>query len=225
MKIIIENDYTSLSQKAAEEISAAIKARPDLVLGLASGKTPVGLYEILSQKCQKGEINFSKVSTFNLDELVIAPDDPKSYRSYMQKKLFSKININPKNINFPPIEPGKFKEFENKIIDLGGIDLQILGIGVNGHIGFNEPGSSFASKTRIVELKNDTLVLRKAATMGIATIMRAKKIILLASGAKKAQIIFKALKGPITTDVPASILQEHPDCMVILDEEAAVLLT
>jgi len=235
MKIIIKESYEELSEEAAAIVAGALKNKPNLILGLASGETPIGTYKILIEKYQKGEIDFKDITTFNLDEYVgLASEHPRSYHSYMKNNFFSEVNLNPQNIFFPPTNPEEFGEFENKIKDLGGIDLQILGVGGDGHIAFDEPGSSFDSRTRIVTLREETIrdnaklfnnnideVPHQGATMGLATIMEAKRLLLLAFGEKKAEVVSKALKGPITTEMPASILQKHPDLAVILDKDAS----
>jgi len=232
MNIIIKKNYREMSKKAAEEVAQAIQNKPNLILGLASGSTVIELYKILVEKSQKGELDFSQVTTFNLDEYV----GTQIYHSFMREHLFSKINIKKENTFFPPEDPAKTEIFEQLIQDKGGIDLQILGLGLNGHIAFNEPGSSFESRTRIVNLTQTTLsdnakffsdpshIPGQAVTLGIADIMEAKKILLLASGKEKSQIVSKALKGPVTEEIPASILQKHPDVTVLLDQEAAKLL-
>lgn len=248
MKIIVKENYEKMSTAAAEIVAQKIKENTSIVLGLATGSTPLGLYKILAKMCQKGELDFSKVTTFNLDEYLGLDDppslkasagqrkNPQSYYFFMKKNLFSRININPSNTFFP-VAGGKLDEqYEEKIKEKGRIDLQILGIGGNGHVGFNEPGSSFDSKTRIVDLAGKTIkdnsrffknideVPKKAGTMGISTIMSAREIILLASGKNKKEIVLQAFTGPITEKVPASILQKHKNVTVFLDKEAGELL-
>lgn len=229
MKIIIKENYEDLSAAAAEEVAQAIKAKPNLVLGLASGGTVIGLYNLLVEKYKKGGIDFSQVVTINLDEYV----EEEIYHNFMDDNLFSKINIKKENTFFPPKDSAKIPEFEKLIKEKGGIDLQILGLGRNGHIAFNEPGSSFDSRIRIVDLAETTLsdnakffsdpshVPGQAVTLGIANIMEAKRIILLAAGKEKSQIIKKVITGPATTEVPASVLQKHPNVIVFLDQEAS----
>ncbi len=242
MKIIIAKNYNSMSAKAAELVIKQIQRKKNSVLGLATGNTPLGMYKNLARAYKKGEVNFKNAITFNLDEYVgLSENNKNSYHYYMRENLFKHIDIAQKNIfilnGSPPAGGKNLKKecgnFEKMIKEKGGIDLQILGIGLNDHIGFNEPGSSFKSKTRSVNLATATRkanakyfsgadkVPNKALTMGLATITRAKKIILLASGREKAEIIAKALAGKITPAVPASILQKHPDVTVILDKEAA----
>lgn len=238
MKFFIEKNYAMLSQQAANFVAQRLCQNPNLVLGLATGSTPLGLFKILAEKFKKKELDFSLATTFNLDEYCGLPlAHPQSYRSFMEANLFSKINLNYKRIFFPSCSLNSCQDYEEKIKNAGGIALQILGIGRNGHIGFNEPGSKFDSRTRIVRLSQTTIednarffnnikeVPSKAVTMGIATIMEAKEIVLLASGEKKQDIICQALAGPITEKVPASILQRHKAVNVILDKTVAEKLT
>lgn len=227
--------------KAALEIVQQIKDKPDTVLGLATGSTPVNMYRRLIEMHRAGQVSFSKVKTFNLDEYVGIPrEHPCSYYYFMQENLFSDIDIPPESVSLPdgnaPDLEEECRRYEKKIADSGGIDLQVLGIGHNGHIGFNEPNTPFESVTGIVDLTQSTIkansrffesedqVPRQAVSMGIKTIMLARKIILLAKGADKADIIQKALQGPITPEVPASVLQLHPNLLVFLDNEAAARL-
>ena len=204
-----------------------MKKKPNIVLGLATGSTPLGLYKEMSNS----NLNFSRVCSFNLDEYYdIDFKSTQSYHYYMERNLFSKTGIHGFLLEKDP------KEYERMIKEKKGIDLQILGIGRNGHIGFNEPGSAFESRTRVVDLEEMTRkdnqrffksisdVPKKALTMGMATIMEAKEILLLVSGKHKADILKKALRGEITTEVPASILQKHNNLYVIIDKEAASLL-
>jgi len=241
MQIIITKNYDEMSQKVAEIIKQSLLKKPNLVLGLATGSTPLGTYQEIIKKHKKEKLDFSQVTTFNLDEYVnLSSDHPQSYNYYMQKNLFQQINLQEKNIFIPD---GKAQDldkycawYEEKIQEKGGIDLQIVGIGRNGHIGFNEPGSKFSSQTRVISLDRKTIednarffadisqVPRKAITMGIAGILQAKKILLLANGEHKAEIVFQALKGRISEDLPASVLQKHPDLVVILDQEAGKLI-
>ena len=240
MRIIIANNYQGLSRQAAEIIKKQIVKKPDSVLGLATGSTPVGLYKELIELYKKEKLDFSRIVTFNLDEYIgLGPNHPQSYNFFMRNNLFQWININPKNIFIPDGTAKDTKKYcqwyEKKIETKGGIDLQVLGIGRNGHVGFNEPRAEFVSTTREVSLDDMTVqdnarffkdaseVPRKAITMGIATIMKAKQILLLVSGADKASIIYQALKGPITEKVPASILQKHRALTVILDKGAGRL--
>ncbi len=234
MQIFIEDNYEAMCKKGSELIASAIKENPNIVLGLATGSTVVGVYKDLVEKYERKEIDFSGVTTFNLDEYVgINPDDEKSYHSYMKDVLFSKTNVDIKNTFFPSDYSEDYSKFEDKIEILGGIDLQVLGIGGNGHIGFNEPGSSFGSRTREITLTAGTIkdnarffnseddVPKKAATMGMGTIMAARRIVFFANGEKKKDIVKKALQGSVTEDIPASVLQNHKNVIIILDKEAA----
>ncbi|MDD5627384.1 MAG: glucosamine-6-phosphate deaminase [Patescibacteria group bacterium] len=241
MYIIIKKNYEELSKQATVIVKQKILAKPNLVLGLATGSTPLGLYQELIRTHQKEGLDFSEVTTFNLDEYAgLAPSHPQSYNYYMRENLFKHINIKKENVFIPKGIAENIEEscqqYEYEIKKRGGIDLQILGIGRDGHIGFNEPGTSFASRTHIVNLDSVTIednarffenkneVPRRAITMGIGTIMEAKECLMLVNGAHKAEIIARALQGQITEKVPASVLQKHPNLTVILDEEAAVKL-
>jgi len=241
MIIIIKEDYEALSEQASQLVEKQIRSNNKIVLGLATGNTPLGLYQNLVNQYQTNDLDFSSVTTFNLDEYIgLDPEDSRSYNFFMQENLFSKINIFEKNVFIPyglvHNTATHCEWYEKEIKKRGGIDFQILGIGGNGHIGFNEPGTSFDSVTHVVELSKKTRednakffdsideVPKQAITMGLNTIMASKEAILLASGEHKAEIIKKALKGPVTEDVPASILQEHTNLTVILDKPAASLL-
>ncbi|CAL1525316.1 glucosamine-6-phosphate deaminase [Bacillus subtilis] len=240
MKILIAEHYEELCKLSAAIIKEQIQAKKDAVLGLATGSTPVGLYKQLISDYQAGEINFSKVTTFNLDEYAgLSPSHPQSYNHFMHEHLFQHINMQPDHIHIPqgdnPQLEAACKVYEDLIRQAGGIDVQILGIGANGHIGFNEPGSDFEDRTRVVKLSESTiqanarffggdpvLVPRLAISMGIKTIMEfSKHIVLLASGEEKADAIQKMAEGPVTTEVPASILQKHNHVTVIADYKAA----
>ena len=234
MKIYIEKDYNALSKRAADIIASFLRQKPTAVLGFPTGSTPQKMYRMIAEKCKKGEISFKKIKTFNLDEYSgLSPDNKQSYKFFMRKNLFSNTDINNENIFFPTDFKPDYKNYDKKIKESGGIDLQVLGIGRNGHIGFNEPDSKFSSKTREISLTETTIednarffenkkdVPKKAVTMGIATIMDAKKIILIASGKNKSQAIFDALLGKVSTKIPASIIQRHKNVIVILDKEAA----
>ncbi|MCX6718266.1 MAG: glucosamine-6-phosphate deaminase [Candidatus Staskawiczbacteria bacterium] len=238
MKIYIEEDYNALSKRAADVITSFLKENPEAVLGLPTDGTSKKTYEILSEKCKKREISFKKIKTFNLDEYSGLPaEHPQSFHFAMKKNLFSKVDIDIKNTFFPDDFKPDYKKYDQEIKNAGGIDLQILGIGRNGHIAFNEPGSEFDSKTREISLTETTIkdnsrffesmedVPKKAVTMGIDTIMQAKKIILLASGENKSDAIFGAIEGPVSTEVPASIIQRHKNVIVILDKDSAKKLT
>lgn len=238
IKVFIVKSYEELSKRAAETIAGAIRSKPNSVLGLATGGTPVGCYRELIRMHKEEGLDFSRVVTFNLDEYIgLPPTHPQSYRYFMDENLFHHVNIKIENTHVPnglSDDPQRTcKGFEEAIRKAGGIDLQLLGIGANGHIAFNEPGSPFDSRTRVVNLSERTIednarffksideVPRQALSMGIGTIMEARKIVLLASGVRKAEVVAKSVEGSITTDVPASVLQRHPDCTFILDEEAA----
>ena len=237
MKIYCGKDYKEMSRIAANIISAQIILKPDCVLGLATGSTPVGTYENLVEWYKQGDLDFSQVTSVNLDEYKgLSGNNDQSYRYFMNKNLFDHVNID-KSRTFVPngLEPDSekaSKEYDAIIESVGGVDLQLLGIGHNGHIGFNEPADEFCKGTHCVDLTASTIeankrkkkkeedVPRQAYTMGIGTIMKAKKILLVASGADKAEIIAKSLTGPVTPQVPASILQFHNDVTVVCDEAA-----
>jgi len=241
MKVIICETRDEMSRKGAEIFAERIKAKADLVIGLATGSTPEGLYAELAKKNAAGEIDFSKVRSFNLDEyLGIAPDHDQSYRFFMNQKLFDNINIDKANTRVldglaadPAAECAKF---EDEIKAAGGVDLQLLGIGSNGHIAFNEPGSPKDSRTRVVDLTESTIkdnsrffasadeVPKQALSMGNGAILEAKEIVMLANGANKAKAVAAALEGPESEDCPASLLQAHDNVTVVLDTEAAAEL-
>lgn len=236
MKLIKAKDYEDLSLMAAEIISEQIKSKPDSVLGLGTGSSPLGTYNNLSKLCKSGKLDFSSVTTVNLDEYVgLDGSDDQSYRYFMDTNLFDLINID-KSRTFVP--NGKAKdlategfEYDKMIEDLGGIDLQLLGIGLDGHIGFNEPDRVFIAPTHVIDLHESTIkansrffesmdaVPKKAITMGVGSIMKAKKILLIANGKNKKDIIEKAVKGAVDPMLPASILQLHPDVTVIYSED------
>ncbi len=237
MVILKAKDYQDLSRKAANMLSAQVIMKPDCVLGLATGSTPIGIYKQLVEWYQKGDLDFSKVKTVNLDEYKgVAPTDPQSYRYYMDSLLFDHVNIDKDNTYLPDGLAGDPEEecrnYNSILRILGGIDLQLLGLGHNGHIGFNEPGHSFGTETHLVQLAQSTIdanarlfdkpedVPRHAYTMGIKSIMHAKKIVVVASGADKAAIVKKAFTGEVTPEVPASILQLHGDVTLVADEAA-----
>lgn len=237
MNIIKANDYNDMSRKAANIISAQVIMKPDCVLGLATGSTPLGTYANLIEWYKKGDLDFSGVSSVNLDEYRgLTADNDQSYRYFMKTNLFDKINIDQSRTHVPNgMEEDSDKaclDHDNIIKELGGIDLQLLGLGLNGHIGFNEPAADFPKGTHCVDLTQSTIeansrffasideVPTQAYTMGIQSIMLAKKILIIASGANKAEIIAKAFLGPVTPEVPASILQMHPDVTLVADEAA-----
>lgn len=234
-------DYHDMSRKAANIISAQIIMKPDCVLGLATGSSPVGTYKQLIEWYKKGDLDFSKVTSINLDEYKgLSPDSDQSYRYFMNINLFDHINID-KSRTFVPngLESDARKacnDYNNIIANSGGIDLQLLGLGHNGHIGFNEPGEAFEKETHCVNLTESTIeankrffaseadVPRQAYTMGIKNIMQAKKILVIVSGESKAAILKEVLYGPITPAVPASILQLHNDVTIVADEAALSLI-
>lgn len=237
MKIIKAKDYNDMSRKAANIISAQVIMKPDCVLGLATGSTPVGTYAQLVDWYRKGDLDFSEVTTVNLDEYKgLTRDNDQSYYYFMNDNLFSKVNINPERTFLPDgmeTDSDKACRDYNKVIaDVGGIDLQLLGLGHNGHIGFNEPGMAFEAETHCVNLTESTVkanqrffasledVPRQAYTMGIKTIMQAKKILIVVSGSDKAAIVKEAFFGPITPKVQASVLQLHNDVTLVADEAA-----
>lgn len=241
MKIYIEDNYDKMSEKATLIMASQITLNPNSVLGLATGSTPIGMYERLIDMYKKGIIDFSGVTTFNLDEYYNLPKENKSsYHYFMMKTFFNHINIPKSNMHLPngmaqDIER-ECREYEECIKKAGGIDIQILGIGTNGHIGFNEPAENLNIETCMVDLTKNTIkdnsrffenkedVPQKAISMGIASIMRAKKVILLASGEGKAQAIKDMTNGYINTNYPASILQTHQDFILIIDKDAAKLI-
>lgn len=240
MKVIKVKDYNELSKVACEIFVKEIKKNPSLTLGLATGSTPIGLYQNLIKEYEKGNISFKDVKTFNLDEYCeLERSHPQSYYTFMHENLFSKIDINLDNVHLPRTDGTDLEKLAkeyNELLLQNQIDLQVLGIGSNGHIGFNEPGTSFDQETFVVELTQKTREDNKrffnsidevpthAITMGIKNILAAKKIVLLASGKAKAEAIYKTVKEQPTPDVPASALQLHPDVTIIVDEEAGALL-
>lgn len=242
MELTVVDSYQEMSVTAAGVIAGEIARRPDCVLGLATGATPVGTYHELVNLYRHGRVDFSHVKTFNLDEYYpIDPRHPQSYTRFVWEHLFSRINIRPENVHLPrgnaPDAGEECRRYEAAIDACGGIDLQVLGIGRNGHIGFNEPGTSLGSSTQLVRLAEETVkansrffdrwedVPRFAISMGIKTIMRSRRILLLASGEGKAEILARAMEGPVTSAVPASVLQLHPSLAVIADRGAAAGLS
>ena len=237
MKIIKAKDYNDMSRKAANIISAQVIMKPNCVLGLATGSTPIGTYDQLVEWYNKGDLDFSEVTTVNLDEYKGLPrTNDQSYYYFMHQHLFDRVNIDPERTNVPNgMEPDAEKEcgrYEELIRSLGGVDLQLLGLGHNGHIGFNEPGEAFEKETHCVDLTESTIeankrffasaddVPKQAYTMGIKTIMQAKKILIVVNGENKADIVERAFFGPVTPEVPASILQLHNDVTLVGDEAA-----
>ena len=237
MKIIRAKDYKDMSRKAANIISAQIILKPNSVLGLATGSTPIGTYSQLVDWYKKGDLDFSEVTSVNLDEYKGLPGtNEQSYYYFMHQHLFNQVNIQERHTHLPNgMEPDSKKEcerYEELIRSLGGVDLQLLGMGHNGHIGFNEPGDCFRKETHVVELtqntieanarffENEAAVPKKAITMGIGCIMAARRVLLVASGANKAEAVYRTVCGPITPQCPASILQLHNDVVIVGDEEA-----
>lgn len=237
MKIYKAKDYKDMSRKAANIISAQVIMKPNCVLGLATGSTPIGTYDQLVEWYNKGDLDFSEVTTVNLDEYKGLPrTNDQSYYYFMHQHLFDRVNIDPERTNVPNgMEPDAEKEcgrYEELIRSLSGVDLQLLGLGHNGHIGFNEPGEAFEKETHCVDLTESTIeankrffasaddVPKQAYTMGIKTIMQAKKILIVVNGENKADIVERAFFGPVTPEVPASILQLHNDVTLVGDEAA-----
>ncbi len=235
MKFITVETYEKMSRHAANIISAQVIIKPDSVLGLATGSSPLGTYKQLIDWYNKGDIDFSLVTTVNLDEYVgLDVSNDQSYRYFMNKNFFEHINIDINNTFVPngcAVDlAGEGRRYDDHIEELGGIDLQLLGIGLDGHIGFNEPDKYFVKSTHVVDLHESTIkansrffenedeVPKRAITMGMVSIMQAKKILLIANGKAKRDILEKAFYGPITPEIPASILQLHPDITVIYSE-------
>ncbi|WP_196000951.1 glucosamine-6-phosphate deaminase [Clostridium sp. 1001271B_151109_B4] len=241
MNLIVVDNYEELSKVAAKEFAKVINDKPNAVLGLATGGSPVGMYKELIKMYENKELDFSKITTVNLDEYVgLNPEHEQSYRQFMNENLFKYINVDIKN-TFVPNGLAKdleleCKEYDKKIEELGGIDIQLLGVGNNGHIAFNEPDEELSSGTHIITLTEDTIkanarffdneedVPRRAVSMGVGGIMKSKKIVLIASGESKAEAIKGLFSGKITTDNPASMLQMHRDVTVIVDKAAATLI-
>lgn len=238
MEIIIKPDAAGAQQEAARLIARQVQLKPDSVLGLATGSTPIPIYALLVERHRRGELSFARVQTFNLDEYVgLGPDHPASYRWFMQEHLFGKVDLRPERVHIPDglarDIPGHCAHYEAAIVRAGGIDLQLLGIGRDGHIGFNEPSSSLTSRTRIKTITPQTVadnarffasadeVPRHVMTMGVGTIMDARHCLLVATGEGKAPVVARLVEGAISADCPATILQMHPRCTVVLDEAAA----
>ncbi len=239
MEVIIKKDKKEMSKEAAEIVRDAIQKKPNLVLGLATGSTPIGLYEELIRMHREEGLDFSQVTTFNLDEYLGIPlEHPESYHSFMYRNLFDHVNIPRQSIHIPTNSLQNIDSFcewyEDRIEECGGIDLQILGIGRDGHLGFNEPSSSLGSRTRIKTLTQETVednarffdgdmskVPRLVVTMGIGTIMDARVCLMLANGSSKVEAVARAIEGPVTAEVTASALQWHEHAIAIVDEEAA----
>ena len=238
MKVIIQPDYAQMSRTAAQIVAEVLNTKPNAVLGMATGSTPLGLYQELVRLHKEEQLDFSRVTTFNLDEYVgLRVDHPQSYHYFMHEHFFRHVNIPRQNINIPSGTTSNYPAFcewyEQRIRECGGIDLQILGIGSDGHIAFNEPTSSLSSRTRLKTLSKQTIddnarffehredVPVYAITMGVGTILDARKLVLVASGVAKARAVAQAVEGPLTSMVTASALQMHVDATVIVDEDAA----
>jgi len=237
MRIYQCADYQAMSRQAANLISAQVIMKPECVLGLATGSTPIGVYDQLVEWVEKKDLSFARVTSVNLDEYRgLSTHHEQSYRYFMQTHLFDRVDIKVENTNVPnglAVDPdAECARYDKVIQDLGGIDLQLLGLGHNGHIGFNEPADSFVLGTHLVNLTTSTIeankrffasesdVPRQALTMGIRNIMQAKKVLVVVSGEDKAEAVAKSFAGPVTPQVPASILQIHPDVILVADEAA-----
>ncbi len=239
MEITIYPGAGRLSVALAELVAEQVRHNPAIVLGLPTGRTPLGLYRELVRIARDGHVDFSRATTFNLDEFLgVGPEQPGSYRQYMERHFFRHVNIDRRQIHFLDGTAGdpraECERYEAAIAAAGGIDLQILGIGANGHIGFNEPADALVARTHVVDLRTETRranaalfggqtrrVPRQALSMGMATILRARSIVLMATGAEKADCVSRMLEGPLTTRTPASFLQLHADVHVMLDHAAA----
>ncbi len=241
VRLFVCDDYDSMSEKAAAIVGGAMMQKNDFILGLATGSSPVGLYQGLIRQNKAGLLDFSQVRSYNLDEYYpIAPENPQSYVYFMNENLFDHVNVKKENVHLPDGNAADVeqacRDYEAVLTQLGGVDLQVLGIGSNGHIGFNEPCDEFVGPTHVVTLTENTIkdnsrffasadeVPRKAVSMGIGTIMNAKKIVLVASGANKADAVKAALEGPVVPSMPASILQFHKDVTFVIDKAAAAKL-
>lgn len=240
MRIYSARNYQELSRKAANIISAQVIIKPNCVLGLATGSSPIGTYQQLIEWYNKGDLDFAEVKTVNLDEYRgLGQESDQSYVYFMHHNFFDHINIKPEHINIPNGKntdaAAECARYDQVIEALGGIDIQLLGIGRNGHIGFNEPGAAFEKDTHCVDLTESTIeankrffasvdeVPRQAYTMGIRSIMHAKQVLLIASGKDKAEAIYKSFWGPVTPEVPASVLQLHQNVVLVADEDALSL--
>lgn len=237
MKLIRVTDREALSVHAAEMIAGRVQEKPDSILGLATGGTPEGTYQQLKKIYDRGELDLSRVTTFNLDEYAGMPKDhPQSYHAYMQHKVFQPLQLQPEQTHLPDGTAADLEQecrrYEKQITEAGGIDMQLLGLGENGHIGFNEPGTSFSSRTHVIQLKPSTReanaryfasiedVPQQAVTMGIETIMESRAILLLVFGRRKKEALLRLLGGEVQEDFPASVLKKHSSVTVIADEEA-----
>jgi len=241
LRVVIVRDYDDVSKKAASIIAGQIRSKPNSVLGLATGSTPLGTYKELIKMHRKEDLDFSRVTTFNLDEYYgLGPNHPQSYHRFMEENFFNKINAKKSRVHIPDGLTKNVGEFclryEEMIKRCGGIDIQLLGIGRDGHLGFNEPGSSLGSRTRLKTLTEETVrdnarffssqekVPKLAITMGVGTILDAKKLLLIASGEVKAEAVRNSIEGPVTASNTASALQLHPHVICVLDEPASRLL-
>lgn len=241
MRVIVEPQPEGVAKSAARFVARLVRRKPNCVLGLATGSTPLGMYRELIRMHREEGLDFSRVVTFNLDEYVgLSPSHPQSYRRFMQENLFDRLNIEPRNTHVPDGRALDFdafcQQYERMIVETGGIDLQVLGIGSDGHIAFNEPGSSLGSRTRLKTLTEETIrdnarffgsaeqVPRLAITMGVGTILESRQCLLLACGSTKARAIRDTIEGPVTAQVTASALQLHRDVIAVVDEEAGRLL-
>lgn len=240
MKVFIVDNYEQMSQKGAEIIADVVKSNSNPVLGLATGSTPIGTYEKLAEMNRSGEISFKNVRTVNLDEYVgLDKNSDQSYVYFMSENLFDKIDIDKNNTNLPSGIAADFDEECKRysaLLEANRQDIQLLGLGSNGHVGFNEPETPFDSMTHIVDLTESTIkdnsrlfsnieeVPRQAITMGISEIMKSKKVLVLASGRNKANAVYQMVKGEISENCPATVLQNHPDCIVVVDKDAAALI-
>src|SRR3954468_2857077 len=241
MEVVVHKTYDEMSRAAASLVADVLNAKPNAVLGMATGSTPLGVYQELVRMHREEGLDFAQVTTFNLDEYVgLQRQHPQSYHYFMHENFFRHVNVAPGNIYIPSGTTSNYRSFcewyEQRIKNCGGIDVQILGIGSDGHIAFNEPGSSLSSRTRLKTLAKSTIddnarffehadeVPIYAITMGVGTIMESRKILLLANGKKKAEAVAQAVEGPVTSMITASALQMHPDATVYLDGDAAAKL-
>ena len=241
MRLVVVRDYEELSREAARWVARRLLERPDLVLALPTGDTPIGMYRELVRLHREGLVDFSQVTAFNLDEyLGIPPDHSQSFASFMHRHLWDQVNLKKERVHIPaslPEDPdGECTRYESLIQEAGGLDLAVLGLGENGHIAFNEPGTPLESRTHVAQLSEETRraeaasfgglerTPKRAITMGIRTIMNAWEVLLLVSGVEKAGVLSRTLSGPITPEVPASVLQLHPALTVLCDRAAASLL-
>ncbi|WP_409967940.1 glucosamine-6-phosphate deaminase [Bengtsoniella intestinalis] len=241
MKLICAKDYKGMCRQAANILSAQLIIKPDSVLGLATGSTPVGIYAQLIDWYNKGDLSFAEASSVNLDEYQgLAPDHPQSYRYFMQHHLFDHVDMRPEATHVPnglaDDSDAECKRYNQVIRSMNGVDLQLLGVGHNGHIAFNEPGEAFELETHLVPLAPTTVEANKrffdsvddvpthAYSMGVKSIMSAKKILLMVSGKDKAAVLAKAFSGPVTPEIPASVLQLHPNVVIVGDHDALHLL-